>query len=53
MTLPGAKQKLLENRATVSKTGTVVERLRRVRDELMQLKTEFDELERSITFQPA
>jgi DNA-binding transcriptional MerR regulator len=45
MTLPGAKQKLKENRANVIHTQKIVDRLRNVRAELMKLKTEFDELD--------
>ncbi|MCL1937702.1 MAG: MerR family transcriptional regulator [Candidatus Azobacteroides sp.] len=46
MTLPGAKQKLKENREGVVRTEEIVERLKYIRDELMKVKTEFDELEK-------
>ena len=45
MTLPGAKQKLKENRDGVVRTEEIVDRLRTIRGELMKLKTEFDELD--------
>ncbi|MDR2682603.1 MAG: MerR family transcriptional regulator [Dysgonamonadaceae bacterium] len=45
MTLPGAKQKLKENRDKVVRTEEIIDRLKNVRAELMKLKTEFDELE--------
>jgi len=48
MTLPGAKQKLKENREGVVRTEEITERLRFIRDELMKLKTEFDELEKEM-----
>ena len=46
MTLPGAKQKLKENREGVVRTEEIVDRLKTIRGELMKLKTEFDELDR-------
>ena len=45
MTLPGAKQKLKENREGVVRTEEIVDRLKTIRGELMKLKTEFDELD--------
>jgi DNA-binding transcriptional MerR regulator len=44
MTLPGAKQKLKENRDNVIHTGDIIDRLKNIRTELMKLKIEFDEL---------
>ncbi|MDR2804310.1 MAG: MerR family transcriptional regulator [Dysgonamonadaceae bacterium] len=48
MTLPGAKQKLKENRGNVVCTEEIIDRLKSVRTELMKLKTELDELEEEI-----
>jgi DNA-binding transcriptional MerR regulator len=45
MTLPGAKQKLKENREGVVRTEEIIDRLKMIRGELMKLKTEFDELD--------
>ena len=45
MTLPGAKQKLKENRDNVVHTQEIIDRLKDIRVELMKLKTEFDELD--------
>jgi Predicted transcriptional regulators len=45
MTIEGARRKLKENRESVAQTGEVVARLKNIRDELMKLKTEFDEME--------
>ena len=45
MTLPGAKQKLKENRENVIRTEDIIDRLKNIRTELMKLKTEFDELD--------
>jgi len=45
LTLPGAKQKLKENRENVIHTQEIIDRLKNVRTELMKLKTEFDELD--------
>jgi len=45
LTLPGAKQKLKENRGSVVQTGEIINRLKNIRIELMKLKTEFDELD--------
>lgn len=45
MTIAGAKQKLKENREFVAQTGEVVTRLKSIKDELLKLKTEFDEME--------
>lgn len=48
MTLAGAKQKLKENKGAVVKTEEIVFRLNTIREELLSLKTEFDELEKSM-----
>jgi hypothetical protein len=48
MTLPGAKQKLKENRGNVIRTEEIITRLNDIRAELMKLKTELDELEEEI-----
>ncbi|GHS97299.1 transcriptional regulator [Bacteroidia bacterium] len=45
LTLPGAKQKLKENRSDVVHTEEIIDRLKNIRAELMKLKTEFDELD--------
>jgi DNA-binding transcriptional MerR regulator len=45
LTLPGAKQKLKENRSDVVHTEEIIDRLKNIRTELMKLKTEFDELD--------
>ncbi|MDR0412306.1 MAG: MerR family transcriptional regulator [Dysgonamonadaceae bacterium] len=45
MTLPGAKQKLKENRDKVVQTGEIIHRLKTVRAELMKLKAEIEDLE--------
>jgi DNA-binding transcriptional MerR regulator len=45
MTLPGAKQKLKENRENVVRAEEIIERLKGIRLELVKLKTEFDELD--------
>ena len=45
LTLPGARQKLKENRGNVIRTEEIVDRLKNIRIELMKLKTEFDELD--------
>jgi DNA-binding transcriptional MerR regulator len=44
MTLPGAKQKLKDNREGIVRTEEIINRLKTVRTELMKLKTEFDSL---------
>lgn len=46
LTLAGAKQKLKENKEGISHTEEIVRRLKGVREELMALKEEFDELDR-------
>jgi DNA-binding transcriptional MerR regulator len=46
MTLPGAKQKLKENRENVIQTEEIVDHLKNIREELMKLKNEFDELDK-------
>ena len=48
MTLAGAKQKLKENKETVTKTEDIVFRLKTIREELLFLKDEFDELEKAM-----
>lgn len=45
LTLPGAKQKLKENRENVVHVEEIVFRLKNIREELAALKTEFDEME--------
>ena len=45
MTLPGAKQKLKENRDSVIHTQKIIDCLQNVRAELVKLKNEFDEVE--------
>ncbi|MDR1526390.1 MAG: MerR family transcriptional regulator [Dysgonamonadaceae bacterium] len=45
MTLPGAKQKLKENREPVVRTEEIVDRLKGIRAELLELKTAFDALD--------
>ena len=47
MTLPGAKQKLKDNRENVVQTEEIIDRLKSVRAELLLLKTEFDELDKA------
>ena len=44
LTLPGARQRLKENRDSVVRTEDIINRLKHIRSELMKLKTEFDEL---------
>ena len=44
MTIPGAKQKLKENRDTVVQTGEIVNSLKEIRKELLELKAVLDEL---------
>jgi DNA-binding transcriptional MerR regulator len=46
LTLDGAKKKLKENKETVIQTGEIVARLKNIREELMSLKSEFDEMEK-------
>lgn len=45
MTLPGAKQKLKENRDNVIHTEKVMTHLKNIREELLDLKKAFDELD--------
>ncbi|MCC8146376.1 MAG: MerR family transcriptional regulator [Bacteroidales bacterium] len=45
LTLPGAKQKLKENRDSVIHTEEIVSRLRTIRAELADLKKAFEELD--------
>ncbi|MDR1738926.1 MAG: MerR family transcriptional regulator [Candidatus Symbiothrix sp.] len=47
LTLEGAKQKLKTNWESVGKTGEIVDRLKFVRQELMSLKDEFSEMEKT------
>lgn len=42
MTLPGARQKLKDNKETTIQTLEIIERLKKVRDELLQMKRELD-----------
>jgi DNA-binding transcriptional MerR regulator len=44
LTLAGAKQKLKENKETVIQTETIVSHLKEIREELIALKTELDEM---------
>lgn len=46
LTLPGAKQKLKENRDSIIHTEEIVDRLKSIREELLDLKTAFDELDK-------
>lgn len=46
LTLAGAKQKLKENKESVIQTEDIVFRLKFIRSELLELKDEFDELEK-------
>ena len=48
LTLSGAKQKLKENKEKVVQTEDIVFRLKAIREELLSLKDEFDELEKSM-----
>lgn len=54
MTLPGAKQKLKDNRQDIIHTEDIISRLKNIRSELMKLKIEFDELDKEYekVFQP-
>ena len=45
LTIAGAKQKLKENREGTIKTEVIVQKLKDIRNELILLKNEFDELE--------
>ena len=42
MTLAGAKQRLKQNRESVVSTAEIVDRLKRVREELLSMKRELD-----------
>jgi Predicted transcriptional regulators len=44
MTIAGARKKLKENKQGVKQSEDVISRLQSVKDELVKLKTEFDEL---------
>ena len=44
MTLQGAKQRLKMNKETTVKTASIMERLKRVREELVAMKKELDYL---------
>jgi Predicted transcriptional regulators len=46
LTLAGAKQKLKENKEGVIKTEEIVRRLKGIKEELLKLQHEFDELEK-------
>ena len=46
LTLAGAKQKLKENKDTVINTEEIVHRLKKVREELVFLRDEFETLEK-------
>ncbi len=48
LTLAGAKQKLKENKDGVVKNEEIIFRLKNVRDELLTLKNEFDEMEKQM-----
>lgn len=44
MTLAGAKQRLKQNREETLQTANVVERLKRIREELVSMRNELDYL---------
>lgn len=44
MTLAGAKQRLRQNREGTMQTANVVERLKRIREELVSMRNELDYL---------
>ncbi|MDR0799073.1 MAG: MerR family transcriptional regulator [Dysgonamonadaceae bacterium] len=46
LTLDGAKKKLKENKETVVQTEKIVSYLQHIREDLMGLKMEFDEMEK-------
>lgn len=46
LTLAGARQKLKENKETVANTEDIVFRLKEIREELILLRNEFEELEK-------
>ena len=48
LTLAGAKQKLKENKESIIQTEDIVYRLKIIREELLLLKNEFDELEKNM-----
>jgi len=48
LTLAGAKQKLKENKEKVVQTEEVVSLLKGIREELLTLKEEFDEMEKAM-----
>ncbi len=50
LTLAGAKQKLKENKGAVTNTEEIAHRLKGIREELLFLKTEFDELEKAMGY---
>ena len=49
LTLAGAKQKLKENKEGVVQNEEIVFRLKNVRDELLVLRNEFDEMEKQMS----
>ena len=42
MTLPGARQKLKDNKETTVQTMEIIDRLKKIREELLQMKRELD-----------
>lgn len=50
LTLDGAKQRIRDNREGVVNNEEVVNRLKTIRSELIKLRDEFDEMERSMNF---
>lgn len=48
LTLAGAKKKLKENKEKIVQTEEVVFRLKNIRQELLSIKDEFDELEKGM-----
>jgi len=49
LTLAGAKQKLKDNKDTIINTEDIVYRLKAIRNDLLALKEEIDEMEKYIT----
>ncbi len=52
LTLAGAKQQLKENKTGIVRTEDIIHRLKRIRNELIALKTEFEELEEQMPQPP-
>ena len=52
LTLAGAKQKLKENKEGTAQNEEIVFRLKNVRDELVALRNEFDEMEKQMPTTP-